>query len=69
MQAKQMLGLWVLLLGLSLSVSAEDERRRDDGGAPAAPEPTQVLLLAGGLALTGAYVAWHRRRVHAKRPS
>ena len=35
-----------------------------DGGTPAAPEPAQILMLSGGLALVGGFISYHmiRRR-------
>jgi len=35
-----------------------------DTGTPAAPEPAQILMLSGGLALVGGFISYHmiRRR-------
>jgi hypothetical protein len=43
--------------------------RGGDGGLPAAPEPAEVLMLAGGLTLVGGYIAWRRRQNRVKPPA
>lgn len=64
------------VLGSVLTASADGEstysrwhRGGDDGQVPAAPEPAQVLLIAGGLALTGVYIAWRRRKQRVQMPT
>lgn len=61
---------WLALFVLtSMATASADEgsyswwrHDRDDEHTPAAPEPAQVLLLAGGLTLVGVYIAWRQRK-------
>jgi|GEM_PF-6692505 len=75
MNMRKIIGALLLTLGLSLTAGADENstwswsRHRDDDHAPAAPEPAQLLLIAGGLTLVGVYIAWRQRRVHAKKTS
>ncbi len=36
------------------------------GGAPAAPEPTVVLMVVAGLVLGGGYIVWRRKQLASK---
>lgn len=70
------LALFALMAGM-LVAAADDDRRwgrdhdryRDNEGAPAAPEPAEVLLVAGGLTLAGVYIAWRRRKQRVQMPA
>ena len=67
MNPKKALAAMLLMAALALTANAEDVRHKGNAdGIPAAPEPAQVLLLAGGLTLTGFYVAWRWYRAQAK---
>jgi len=60
MHAKQLMGLLVLMAGLSLTIRAEDERR--GGGIPATPEPYVIAMLVGGVGVVGGYIAYRIRK-------
>jgi len=67
MHLKNALAALLLMAGLALTANAQNTRHKgDDDGIPAAPEPAQLFLLAGGLTLAGCYVAWRRFGAHAK---
>lgn len=74
MKNRNIFRAFLLALGMILTVGAEDSISRsrpkdDDKGTPAAPEPAQLFLLAGGLAAVGVYVAWRQRRSLAQNVS
>jgi len=69
MNLKKIMAAMLLIAGLALTASAEDEHHKDrhgGGGCPAAPEPYVIAMLASGLGLVGGYVTYRVRKNKTK---
>lgn len=76
MQRGKILLVTLVTLGWAMTASAQEgnawgryKKDSGDDGTPAAPEPAQVLMIAGGLALAGVYITWRRRKQRVQMPT